>query len=562
MTVTSSYPVSSPRRTAWMTARARNAAKRGGFVASIGFLAVILTLLVLVLVPREVNRSVRARVDALPTPADTTILIANLTGALDRVRNAESNVQSLRVAYADRVTNIHTTDPANPPLVTGAGQIAEQSDARKELIVRVARARSAPLIENFRTVGEADFLRNDALIRSLLDSLNEVNRDREAYAALGGPDARYAAMTARLTALGQRLISAAEQRLANSASKAPSVTPAAVATVATDSAAVGATDTTAAADTTTRENLQPLSGDSIVDRVAREALDTAKVLLQHAEQSLKAARETNASIARERERAEADTPARVPLAAMLAAALVVGLAFGYGVAFYREVKHPRIADAAEVERVTDTRVIVHTGASRSALTMRHRRRSDDSIPRVVDTASESYQLLHVTLTGYGDTSREVAVVSNDNALGATVGVNLAVAAARDSRSTLLVDGSGSQSTVTRMLSGKSSRAASAKTSEAAPTQVVRRQLGRDLFVDTVSANSLAATSDELLALARDHDFTVIVGNAVEATGDVILCARLGVTSVDWLQSKTDEIRQQNKRLRAVLLWAARAPSAA
>lgn len=560
MTVTSSYPISSPRRTAWMTARARNAAKRGGFVASIGLLAVILTLLVLVLVPREVNRSVRARVDALPTPADTTILIANLTGALDRLRNAESNVQSLRVAYADRVTNIHTADPANPPLVTGAGQIAEQSDARKELIVRVARARSAPLIENFRTVGEADFLRNDAIIRSLLDSLNEVNRDREAYAALGGPDARYAAMTTRLTSLGQRLIAAAEQRLANSASKPTPVPPVAV---ATDSAAAVATDTTAAAaDTTTRETLQPLSGDSAVDRAAREALDTAKVMLQHAEQTLKAARETNAAIARERERAEADTPARVPLAAMLAAALVVGLAFGYGVAFYREVKHPRIADAAEVERVTDTRVIVHTGASRSALTMRHRRRSDDSVPRVVDTASESYQLLHVTLTGYGDTSREVAVVSNENALGATVGVNLAVAAARDSRSTLLVDGSGAQSTVTRMLSGKSARAPLTKTPEVPRTQVVRRQLGRDLYVDTVAASSEEAASEELVALARDHDFTVIVGSAGEAANDVILCARLGVTSVDWLQAKTEEIRQQNKRLRAVLLWATRAPSAA
>ena len=85
--------------------------------------------------------------------------------------------------------------------------------------------------------------------------------------------------------------------------------------------------------------------------------------------------------------------------------------------------------------------------------MRHRRQSDEAVPPVVDTASESYQLLHVTLTGFGDTSREVQVVSNDAVLAATVGINLAVAAARDSRSTLLVDSGAPHSVIMRMLNG-------------------------------------------------------------------------------------------------------------
>lgn len=567
---TNSFAISSPRRAAWMTARARNAAKRGGLVASIGLLAVTVTLLLLVLLPREVNRSVRARVDALPAQLDTMPLLANLTGATDRLRNAEASLQALRVAYVDRVASA-TANPAGPAAaaqVTATGP--EQSDARRDLMLRVARARSAPLVENFRAVGDAEFLRSDAPVRVLLDSLNEVNRDREAYAALGGPDARYAAMTARLMTFGQRLVLIAEQRLASNQGRV------AVAPVisADSSKAVPIDSLTPRIDTTMLAQGVPFAADSTVDREARDVLDSAKVKLQAAEQTLKAARETNVTTTRERERAEAGAPARVPPVAMLVAALVLGLAVGYGVAFYREVKHPRIADAAEAERVTDTRVIVHTGPSQSARNMRNRRESDDAVPPVVDTASESYQLLHVTLTGFGDTSREVQVVSHDAAIGATVGVNLAVAAARDSRSTLLVDTSAPYSMVARMLHGAKPRsrrdtgvAGLAGTSAALRTQVARVRVGRDLFIDSVSQNA-AASPDELLELAHEHDFTVVVraetpdgssGDTAAAT-DVILCVRVGVTSLAWIASKAAEAREHNQRLRAVLLWSTHAPS--
>lgn len=571
---TNTFAITNPRRTAWMTARARNAARRGGLVAAIGLLAVTVTLLLLVLLPREVNRSVRARVDALPAPTDTVPLLANLTGSMDRLRNAEANLQSVRVAYADRVARAtaSTNTSTASPLVTASGQIAEQSDARKELLLRIARARSAPLIENFRTVGEADFLRSDAPVRVLLDSLNEVNRDREAYAALGGPDARYAAMTARLTTLGQRVLLIAEQRLATGRATAAAV-------AATDSnASIAADSLTQRMDTAKLAQGVPFSADSTADRAARDALDSARVKLQTAEQLLQTARTTNTSIARERERAEADSPAQVPPVAMLVAALVLGLAVGYGVAFYREVKHPRIADAAEVERVTDTRVIVHTGPSRSALNMRHRRISDVTVAAVVDTASESYQLLHVTLTGFGDTSREVRVVSNDAILAATVGINLAVAAARDSRSTLLVDATAPQSVVARMLSGSKKRARpDAEPYQSLRSRLVRNRLGRELFVDSVSLDVPGTSADELQQLAHEHDFTVFVQPETPASvradetpaappatsaTDVILCVRVGATGLGWLTEKTAELRDQNRRLRAVLLWSTRAPSIA
>ncbi|MEO7998667.1 MAG: hypothetical protein ABI852_14555 [Gemmatimonadaceae bacterium] len=572
-------PNTSARRTAWMAARARNAAKRGGLIAAVGLLAVTTTMLLLVLLPREMNRVVRARIDALPAIVDTVPLQANLTGAMDRLRNAEANLQAQRVAYVDRVASATSSGTAPSSAAPGVGGVtADQSDTRKELSMRVARARAAPLVENFRAVGEADLLRNDARARVLLDSLNDTNRDREAYAALGSPDARYAAMTARVATLGQRILQIAEQRLASSASggssptapvPTPSPTPASASLNTKDSARTAAPQQT---DTTTIAPDERFSGDSVAERSAREALDGAKAQLQVAELMLKSVRESNARIITERDDAEKSSPARVPPFAMLVAALVTGLAAGYGVAFYLEVKRPRIADAAEVERVTDTRVIVHSGATRAAQAQYPRGSGSEAIPAVVDMASESYQLLHITLTGFGDTSREVQVVSNDIVLGATVGINLAAAAVRDLRATLLVDASAPPTIVSRLLRQSKISPASVSATDGSSMQshVVRTRVGRDVFVDTLAVADARSevAQQELDDLVRDHDFTVIVqasGNSPELplplpAVDTIICARVGVTKLDWLIARTDELRAQNRRVRAVMLWAARAPS--
>lgn len=561
------------RRTAWMAARARNAAKRGGLIASVGILAVATTLLLLILVPREVNRTVRARIDALPPIVDTLPLQANFTGAMDRLKNAEATLQLLLQADADRVASATSNNDIAPaPNAQVASSPTEQTDARKDLATRVSRARTAQLVENFRAVGEAELLRTDARARITLDSLNSVSRDREAYAALGGPDARYAAMTAKITSLGQRLLVIADQRLASTAAinaTRPTLpepfTPQPVPDSAKAQSVAPAVPTV---DTGTLAPTQRYSGDSTT-LAARHVVDSAKALLQSAEKTLADARASNVRIAEERKRAEADSPARVPPLAMLIAALVTGLAVGFGVAFFFEVRRPRVADVAEVERVTDARVILHTGSTRAERSQHSRGQADAALPNVIDTASESYQLLHVTLTGYGDTSREVQVISSDALLSATIGINLAAAAVRDSRATLLVDVSTPPRIVSRLLKQPSGSATGFSKASLA-TQVTPAKLGRDLSVDTLSLSGEVSndTKEQLQDIAHDHDFTVVVrsDNAEGTTDsplpatDVILCARVGVTRLDWLTSQTAELRATQHRVRAVLLWSTRAPS--
>ena len=189
------------------------------------------------------------------------------------------------------------------------------------------------------------------------------------------------------------------QRLsAAPASSTPAGVPAVAATPVTNAVVVGDSAQRVAdaiADSGLLAPSQPFSGDAVAERSARESLDSAKALLQSAEKALADARITNTGIAEERSRAEADSPARVPPVAMLFAALVTGLAVGFGCAFVIEVKRPRVADVAEVEHVTDARVIAHTGATLGARGQQTRRQADEGVPPVIDAVSEAYQLLHV-----------------------------------------------------------------------------------------------------------------------------------------------------------------------
>ena len=550
---------STARRTVWMAARARNAARRGAFIATVGLLAVVATILILVLVPREVDRAVRARIAALPPLADTIALKIAADTARVRQKTADSTLRSLQYASADSVAGAANARP------TSMSDVTTSANARRELGMRIARARSVALVESYRAIGEADLLRDEARVRTLIDSLNDVNKQREASAALGGPDARYVAMTTRIASIGQQLIAIAEQRLAVTAQKTDSTKP--------------------AADTTTLAPRLSFNVDSMAERIATMALDSANARIVSADQALETARKLNAIAVANRARTEAQSTVNIPIVAMLLAALALGLAIGYSVALALEVRRPRIADVAEVERLTNARVIVHSDVSRAVNQARHRRQSDEALFPVIDTVSEAYQLLHVTLTGFGDTAHAVRVVGDTAILSATVGINLAAAAAREARATLLIDADSEERLATSLLhiAPKKGVAESTAAPDQLRSRIVRTKVGRDQYIDTLFAGAQRkrasaesapqpeqqqAFHDELQLLANEHDLTVILAPSTGDSGaallpsvsDAILCVRLGATSLRWLMRSTVQLRHSNLRLRAVLLWAARAPA--
>lgn len=587
MTHSTATPVSA-RPTPWMSARARNAARRVWLIALAGLLAVAGTLAVLIFVPREVDRALRDRIAALPPLVDTLPLHDALETARARQAQADAHLRAVRTADADRIAVAVQSDPtASDRPSTDATTPATESDARRELGVRVTRARTAPLAESFRAIGETELMRSDARVRALMDSLDDVNRDREAYAALGGADARYAALTARLSTLGQRILAIAEQRLAATApTAAVGVAPVAVSTLpapppaASAAAAPPLDSANALADSATLAPRSRFNVDSVGERRAQTAFDSAAVQATRAAQALERAVQSNTNVLRRQEEARAEFTVRVPMVAMLLAALALGLAIGYGVAFVVEARNPRVADVAEIERVAAARVVVHSGVPSAMRAARPQRRREQNVPRVIDAASDSYQLLLVTLTGFGDTTRVVRVMSDAPRMAATVGINLAAASAREARTTLVLDGDLRVRLVAPMLElVNQGGIAEALTSPASlASRPVRINVGREQTMDALLAGSASTAAspgtptlrqqfvEQLQALLTDYDFTVIVApNDIDVradwvpSSDVILCVRIGATRLDWLTRAVAHAAASGVRVRGVLAWTARAP---
>ncbi|MGV3708182.1 MAG: hypothetical protein ACO1Q7_05015, partial [Gemmatimonas sp.] len=145
----------------------------------------------------------------------------------------------------------------------------------------------------------------------------------------------------------------------------------------------------------------------------------------------------------------------------------------------------------------------------------------------------------------------------------------AAAAARDSRATLLVDTSTPPKLVSRLL-GTSEASGAVRGDSSLQARMVPAAVGGTLNIDTVTlvGHANEAVQAELQDLAHEHDFTVIVRNDhddVESTSplpatDVILCAQVGVTRLAWLMERVRELRAQEHRVRAVLLWSAQSPA--
>ena len=104
--------------------------------------------------------------------------------------------------------------------------------------------------------------------------------------------------------------------------------------------------------------------------------------------------------------------------------------------------------------------------------------------------------------------------------------------------------------------------------------VTEVQLGRDVAVDVLFAGNATSSAptvanrgeinEEVRRAAARYDLTLIVGDPAVDIGitnyDLIICARLGSTSLDWLSRTMQQARGGNHRLRAVLLWATDLPS--
>jgi hypothetical protein len=399
----------------------------------------------------------------------------------------------------------------------------------------IARAESAPVSASYRALVAAFALHGDTRTAKLIDSLNTL----EAHIGLmrqGAGDPAYAALGARMNDVGVAIHAAAVHRResltrALSQFNTPSGGNAAPA------------DTAAARAARDRARAGAIAGDSllIVARGRNEAADR-------------------------RSRAASDRAnRRVPINALLFAAMVIVALVGFSFKLVAEVKSPTLAAPREAERVANAPVvaIVH---------------ETDREPRI--GGSDPFRILYLGLTATGTRARTAVVTGDDRAVVATVAGRLALAAAVDERATLVVDTDAEGSAVAAYYGQRPDPGFSDVLAGVRPLREVTRRIsagdglsisvipGGTVRADTPGRENRESAEADFARFRAEYDFSVIVAPSESSLAlaasfvekaVVLLCVQVGHTPLSRLQAHAERIRGSGAILHGLAVWAAELP---
>jgi Mrp family chromosome partitioning ATPase len=529
-------------RQTWLANRAANALRRPAFIGAVSVGTFITAIVATVVVPKA-QRQPPVPVVIRPRP-DTLALTAD--AALGRVRLATAE-SALAVLRADAAAQTATVPPEASVGLLGRDSINARMQRLGALLTR---AEQAPLLSSYRALADLPELRSDSRIRALVDTLAEIEREREAFGAMGGVDPVFVALTSRASEAGRAIQSVARQRHDSLASQLQIATA-----VEAEAVEVPAVDTA-----------------SFI--VTRDSLNGALLNLQQEHERRRAqARALDVLEGRERAR----VTAVAPTLALLASAFVLSGVIGFAVAFVGELRKPRISNATELERYLGVRVLSTVETSMPSVD-RGRREADRAAPSYFDPGAEGYQLAYLGLATEHPTLLMATVTGDDPAIAAVVACTLAAVAADEARNALVLDlePSGSAATVLR------SRATPGvvdivRHGATWPDATVPARIGRDRTIDLVPYGSGAPlTSPEIVELltkgsprlARYYDAILLTAPATQvaegipaavASHDVIFCAQPGLTPLRPLRAQLDRIRNAGGAIRGIVLWAAERP---
>ena len=186
-------------RQAWLTARARNAVNRPVFIGAVGIGAFVAVLVSLVLTPFQARRSAAPLAARAPRP-DTALYAS--------ARDARAHASRVRrVGVGRKLARAAVAQPRGMPTLNPANVVARDSlsAAAGNLDALLTRVETAPVTAAYRALGASSATRAKPRVRVLLDSLNEVERERDAFGLPGGGDSAAAALAARATTVGQTI---------------------------------------------------------------------------------------------------------------------------------------------------------------------------------------------------------------------------------------------------------------------------------------------------------------------------------------------------------------------
>lgn len=532
----------------WMAARARNALRRVLVFGIVGGVVFIAALIAFVVVPRNASRKALAVASRIEARADSTPAVTARDRYLAEVRTTDSVINATRLAAMPVVTPVIDTFP---PAVR-----AQRDSLNGELTTLnrlIDRAENAPLPTSYRALAASPAVASDPRVRVLLDSLADIERERNAFGAVGGVDPVYLSLTSRATAIGRSIQGIADAKRGEVRGKLALIRP------------------------TPAPVVRP-----------KITVDTTALLAQNAaaQQNYAAAvrqldqiNQRNARIDRESARARDLANVGAPPWAMLAAAVVLALAVGFAASFGTELKRPHIADPREAEQISGARVLTVIKPP-EVVVERSRRQADVEAPPLIDVVSESYRTLYLHIASVEASVPIVTITGDDPGIVATVASNLAASAAYEARSTLLVDVDPTTCSVASVLRIRPDPGLSGIITGNAtwPEAIVSTTIGRDRPLDVLPSGTRRAgmpepdvveeVRKELARMQRRYDFIIITAptsyvqrsaSSIIPAPDVILCARIAHTTVGGLKSAVDSLRGADMRIHGLVLWDAEMP---
>jgi Mrp family chromosome partitioning ATPase len=521
----------------WINARARNALRRPVRIGVVGLAVFLGALLTLVALPRQAQRAAAIVAPAPNEWRDTTRLLASVDRERASADSAERSLASIREILA-RPVAAPAVESLPPEVLARRDSIAALVTTLTRLIARVEQS---PLAASYRALADAPALRDEPSVRALVDSLGDVERERDAFGAVGGIDPNYVALTARATEIGHSIHDIAGIKRDALQKQAAALTPPPPAPVA-----------------------RPVI--DTMPRIVRR--DSIRTLLATRTRMLDDARLVNAAVEKRAERARELANVSAPPLALLGASLVIGIAVGFAAALIGEMRRPRVADVAEAERATGLRVLAHIRHYEPP-PERARRRADRELPPLLEPGADGYRFLYLQLSGMMPGSWIITVAGRESTLAAVVAANVAALAALDARASLLIDAdpAGCAAGVMRVAPGPGlgdiARGELAW-SEAPVTQIV----GRDRATDVVPAGRRAEAAEiaaslarEVPRLARRYD-TVVITSGIDALREapvlavprIVVVVHTGVTVLTQIADDVAALRANGAQLLGVVLW--------
>lgn len=532
----------------WMAARARNALRRVLVFGIVGGVVFIGALIAFIVVPRNASRKAQQVAATIETRIDSTPAVNARDRYFAQATAADSILNATRKALAPVPVTVIDTFP--PAVRAQRDSLNVELNTLNRLI---DRAENAPLPTSYRALAASPTVAADPRVRVLLDSLAEVERERNNFGSVGSVDPVYLALTSRSTAIGREIKAIADAKRGEVRGKlalirpipAPVVRP----QINVDTNALLAQKTNAqqryAATTKLLEQMN--QRNSRIDRESAHARELANV--------------------------------GAPPWAMLAAALVLALAVGFAASFGTELKRPHIADAREAEQISGARVLTVVKPP-EVVVERSRRQADVEAPPLIDVVSESYRTLYLHIASVEASVPIVTITGDDPGIVATVASNLAASAAYEARSTLLVDVDPTTCSVASVLRIRPDPGLSGIITGSAtwPEAVVPTTIGRDRPLDVLPSgtrragmpdeNVVSEVRNELARMQRRYDFIIIAAptsyvqrsaSSIIPAPDVIFCARVAHTTVGSLKTAVDTLRGADMRIHGLVLWDAEMP---